>query len=137
MHRIITLIAALFVIAACAHQPGPSIPPIASTTCSGNAPNPGWIKYGNSEISAKKVTKIKAGKFWKINLMPDAGYETAVVTISGKNPTQTWLTATGTEDANGELYICVPNSASVGDEFYYMITVQFVGQLDPRADVVN
>ena len=139
----LSILLAFALAAGCAYGPQP--PPRGGagggtpspSTCTDNAPNPGWLKYGDSQISAKKVTNIKAGKFWRIHLQPDAGYENAVVTVTGKNPTDTWISASGKEADSTYLKICVPGSVSVGDQFYYMVTVQFVGQLDPRADVVN
>jgi hypothetical protein len=146
MQAITKTILTLFLVAGCAQQPPSATTSttgsVSESECSGNGPNPTWIKYGDSKISAKTVTNIKVDKYWRIKLQPDSGYENSIVTITGKNPTHKWLVATGSKasakETNGELLICVPGKeVTVGDQLYFTISVAFVGLLDPRADVVD
>ena len=108
------------------------------TTCGepGGGITPTNVTYDEARIQATPVTKIRAGKKWKIKLNGvGTSLDTAIVTITGKLPGDTWVTAAGRE-ADSPLFICVPDTLSVGDQIYFSINVQFVGMLDPRADVV-
>lgn len=140
MKRIPTILTAAVVMAGCA-SPGKSATPTVPLACDepGGGLTSTTIKYGNSTIFATPVTKIGKKKKWKIQLNGARGYEDAIVTITAKIPTDEykWVSASGTESADNPLIICVPDTVTVGDKIYFMISIQGVGQLDPRADVVN
>jgi len=127
------------VMAGCATEiPAPPPPPIACDEPGGGL-TPTMITYGDSKLFATPITKIGKKEKWRINLNGAPDHKNAIVTITAKilADEYKWVYASGTESADDPLIICVPDTVSVGDQIYFMISVQGVGQLDPRADVVH
>jgi len=103
------------------------------------------IHYGDSQL---KVTpplyKVHKNKYLKFKLIADnqAGpgnldYATVKVTINSKDPlTNKWINVSGTKKADGTLLACMPTSQPEG-VVEYLVEVEKVGQLDPRAEVIR
>ena len=95
------------------------------------------IVYGDSRLSAQGTTDIAKGSEWPIVLNPRGqGWDNATVTISPKPGNPAWITATGKSGKDRFLKICVPETAVVGEVYEYIITVDGVGMLDPRARMI-
>jgi len=117
-------------------------------TCGGTGHTLTWIKYGDSHLGALALSKIGRKSEWWFKLQPDnpggGAYADKVVTITAKpNPTPPpdneypWLSVSGRHSDDPVLVVCVPESLELNERFDYMIEVEDVGVLDPRAEVVN
>lgn len=112
-------------------------------TCDGTGHSLTWIKYGDSHVGALALTKIGRKSEWRFKLQPDnpggGVYANAVVRIKLKDTTDPtpWLDLSGKQVDNDFLVVCVPETLAKGDVIEYMITVDDVGQLDPRGVVDN
>ena len=112
-------------------------------SCGGTGHAITWIKYGDSHIGALALTNIGRKSEWWFKLQPDnpggGSYSDKLVTISAKpgGTPQPWLDISGKHSAGSVLVLCVPDTVPVGTIIEYMIEVQDVGLLDPRAEVVN
>lgn len=138
MRQLLSALAILLFLSGCTAQSGGlKVPKRVTEVCDSSGIAPSWVKYGEAHLSVKKVQNIKKKKKWRIKLQADSGYEDAVVTITGKTADANWISASGMESVSDELFICVPDGLNVDDEFYYSVTVQGVGYIDPRAKVVN
>lgn len=96
------------------------------------------IFYGDSQLKvvAPKAT-VKQNAGFELRLKAERGYENKTVTIEGKTRNDRWLAASGSEsESDGKLLICVPPDQELGP-YYYLVRVEDVGTLDPRADVTN
>lgn len=147
--RIITTLLSLALLAGCASE-GQFIANSIPNTCDGKGHTFVFINYGDGYLSAKAVIKVKPGKELQYRLKPGSKSDVVTfrdmrVTISGKDSPvppfpappsdDAWLDATGIYSAGDRvLKVCVPENP-VGDKYYYTITVENVGQLDPRADI--
>jgi hypothetical protein len=143
MRHLWLILSVLLALAACKSQPVTD--PMDNFDC---ADDPGAqpinIHYGDSQI---KVTpplyKVHKNKNLKFKLLADnqAGpdnldYGKVTVTISSKDTaTNTWINTSGTKDKDGTLVACMPTSQPLG-VVEYLVEVDKVGQLDPRADVI-
>jgi hypothetical protein len=95
------------------------------------------ILYGDSRLSAQGTTDIAKGSEWRLVLNPQGqGWDEATVTISPKPGNPAWISASGARSGNRFLKICVPETAEVGKTYHYIITVDGVGVLDPRARMI-
>jgi uncharacterized protein (DUF849 family) len=92
------------------------------------------------------ISKVKANSEFRIHLKPrqratdPKDYRTVNVTVKDKPPTNTtWITGSGSYNTatNREIVLCVPPNVNVGDMFSFIIEVDDVGILDPRAEVIN
>ena len=101
------------------------------------------VRYGDSQIIVKPLSKVRPGTAFRFKLLPQRSatdqrdYRTVRVTIKAKD--SNWLPETsGTfKDArDGLLTSCVPEDLQE-NVYYYMVEVEDVGVLDPRADVSN
>lgn len=112
-------------------------------TCDGSGHTFTWIKYGDSHLGALALSKIGRKSEWRFRLIPDnpggGTYADKVVTIAAKpgGTPQPWLSISGKHSVNPVLVLCVPDTLALNDTIEYMIEVQDVGELDPRARVVN
>ncbi len=70
-------------------------------------------------------------------LQADNDFKDAIVTITGKTAESNWINVSGKASDSTELFVCVPDGLPVGKEYYYSVSVQGVGFVDPRAKVVN
>ena len=95
------------------------------------------IVYGDSRLSALGTTDIARGSEWRLVLRPQGqGWDDATVTISPKAGNPGWISASGKRSKDRFLKICVPETAVGGEVYEYMITVDGVGVLDPRARMI-
>jgi len=109
------------------------------------------VVYGDSTMTVIPISKIKENTEWRFILAPVThpsdpnNYETAAVTITGKNANDLWIDTAGPSGTliTGDfatdkiLTACVkglPNSA-VGAEYFFEVNVAGVGTLDPRGHV--
>lgn len=110
-------------------------------TCGGTGHSFTWIKYGDSHLGALAYTQIGRKSEWRFRLQPDmkGNYEDKLVTISAKpgGAPQPWLSISGKFSSKKILVLCVPDTLTKGTTIDYMIEVEDVGELDPRAEVVN
>jgi len=109
----------------------------------GSGHTPVNIKYGDSQITVNPpLSKVKQNSTLVFNLVPNkqandrVDYEKVLVTIEGKTADSDWINASGTYDADKKLNVCVDPSQSV-DVYEYLVKVDGVGQIDPRADVIR
>lgn len=106
------------------------------------------IKYGDSHLVVIPVAKIKANSEIRFMLLPQkkpstdiVDYENVQVSISSPDddtdPEANWLEVDGSYNANDKmLTVCVPVNLTQ-DTYKYVVKVDQVGLLDPRADVLN
>jgi len=58
------------------------------------------------------------------------------VTIRSKDAaTNTWINTSGAEDKEGTLVACMPTTQPLG-VVEYLVVVEKIGRLDPRAEVI-
>ena len=124
---------------------------ISSAVCGGTAV--GYtatvVAYGESSLIVVPVSKIKEDTEWRFILRPlgnNAALENATVTISGKTTpgNNAWIDTAGTGpgdaiqgsfSADGTLAACVKPPVSTPAQYWYIVNVEGVGTLDPRADI--
>lgn len=139
MKTLLGLAVVALALTAC-EAPGPVKRPLPSADCEKLSPENTWIKYGDSNLSAKPVTKIGKKSLWRFKLQPDNNgpidYDSAIVTITSKTPEYAWLSVSGKRADSSDLIVCVPDGLEIGTVIEYMISVQWVGTLDPRGEVV-
>jgi len=138
MQRLTSTLATLLLLLGCAAQSSSlAVPKRVTEICDSSGIAPSFVKYGEAHLSAKAVQNIRKNKKWRIKLQADNDYEDAIVTITGKTADANWIAASGKASDSSELFICVPDGLTTGNEYYYSVTVQGVGYIDPRAKVVN
>jgi len=138
MRQLISALAILLFLSGCAAQGGGlKVPKRVTEVCDSSGIAPSFVKYGESHLSAKAVQNIRNKKKWRIKLQADNDYKDAIVTITGKTADANWIAASGKASVSAELFICVPDGLAIDSEYYYSVTVQGVGYIDPRAKVVN
>ena len=104
------------------------------------------IGYGDSKMIVVPLSKIRAGTEWRFYLKPEKKrgqppvHAANHVTIDGKDSPgpNDWIFVEGTWDGSGSkhyLVECVPATAVTGETFEYLVDVDKVGELDPRAKV--
>lgn len=114
------------------------------------------IVYGESHLVVIPLSKIRAGTEWRFYLLPTdrprgssaSALSMRTVTVDGKPAgpapppgANQWIFTAG--DFSGGMpagnvrYIsqCVPATLNEGDEFQYLVDVEGIGTLDPRARV--
>ncbi len=141
MRKIMTVLLTTLLISGCAKD-GKLIEISVPNTCGSVGHTFTWIKYCDSHLGALAISKIGRDAEWRFRLIPDGGsgpnsYTDAIVTISGKTGADAWVNVSGQHSTNPVLILCVPASLTVGSDVNYMIDVQWVGELDPRAEVVK
>lgn len=104
------------------------------------------VQYGDSRLQVHPIANVHRGAALEFRLKPDrrrsdeTDYEKVKVAIrgaEGKAPPAEWIDVEGSyADTGGTLVVCVPEDVAV-DTYYYMIEVEKVGMLDPRADVTK
>lgn len=101
------------------------------------------VYYGDSYLKIKSRISVKTGTGLKFDLNPNkkrsdlVDYEDMLVTIEAKttDPDAGWIDVSGTyNDSAGALYVCAETDPGV---YYYLVKVEEIGELDPRADVIN
>jgi hypothetical protein len=143
MRKLLLILFTPFFLTACETEPQASVE---------GCPTPGSkqviIHYGDSKIRVTPafIKNVKLGS--KLNFKLEAennasdpagiDYEKVKVTIQGKTSEGSqWLWVAGTEDADGTLSVCAPQGKDKVGVYEYLVNVDTVGQLDPRADVEN
>jgi hypothetical protein len=102
------------------------------------------VHYGDSEIKVHPIANVHRGAALEFRLKPNrrksdpVNYENVKVKIKGaKTPPASWIDLEDSyANSNGKLVVCVPDSVAKGT-YYYEVTVDGVGTLDPRADVTK
>lgn len=108
------------------------------------------INYGDGYLWTKAVIKVRPGAELQYHLKPGSKtdlvkFRDMEVTIAGKDAPvppfpsppsdDSWLDASGSYTDDGSVWkVCVPKEPE-GDKYYYTITVENLGQIDPRADI--
>jgi len=138
-----TVVAFALLLAGCAD--GKFIKINEPNTCS----TTGWtltaIHYGDSRIVVIPVSEIVKDTEFRFILMPATettdtiDYSNVTVTVKGKPPHDAWFEETTGEASSGDgtIRVCVDGpSLAPGDEIAYVVEVDGVGVLDPRATVI-
>lgn len=140
MRKLLLILFTPFVVTACG--PGPYA---LVDTCPVAGSKLVTVHYGDSQIKVTPANvKIHQGKMlnFKLNGENKAGdpvsvdYEDVAVTIMGKTTEgKSWLWVVGSENATGTLSVCAPEGEDREVEYSYLVKVDKVGVLDPRATV--
>ena len=108
------------------------------------------IAYADSKLVVVPISRIRPDTEWRFYLRPVTNpndpdnYRDAMVTIKGKFPATNpppdrsdWIDVAGSYNGTPGHYLveCVPAALTSGEEFEFLVDVQFVGELDPRAKV--
>jgi hypothetical protein len=142
MIRTMTVLLVAAAISGCTNY-GKLIQTNIPNTCDGTGHSITWIKYGDSHVGALALTNIGRKSEWWFKLQPDnpggGNYSDKIVTISAKpgGTPQPWLSISGAYSTGSVLVLCVPDTLPIGTTIDYMIEVEDVGLLDPRAEVVK
>lgn len=142
MHKIITVLLFTILLAGCSNGKfvNISVPNTCGTT--------GWtvttIHYGDSHIAVLPLSKVVKDAEFRFKLVPTGphrdNYQGVTVKVRGKRPVDSWF-----EEVEGKanvdqgfIRVCVDGtSLNIDDEFFYIVEVESVGILDPRATIIN
>lgn len=101
------------------------------------------VKYGDSYLDVNPQAKTKANAALQFVLDPKStrgpnglNYDDVTVTIKGKNADASWISESGKASEGRDLIVCVPPAQAEGT-YFYLVEVEQVGTLDPRADVTK
>lgn len=107
------------------------------------------IHYGDSRLIVIPISKIKVNSEFRFILVPKRRSDTDEVVFSEQTVSISsdddddagetepgWLEVEGTASDDGTLALCVPESVA-RNRYKYDVVVTEVGQLDPRADVID
>ena len=101
------------------------------------------VYYEDSSLKIKPKINVKRGTGLEFRLKPKnsvgapVDYEKMLVTIEGKSggSSDDWIDVSGSfESSGGSLILCVPAGTTPGI-YQYSVSVEQLGQLDPRANV--
>ena len=140
MRKLLLILFTPFVVTACG--PGPHA---LVETCPVSGFKQVMVHYGDSQIRVTPANvRIHQGKMlkFKLNGENNAGdpvgvdYKDVAVTIMGKTTEgKKWLWVVGSESVTDTLSVCAPEGADREVEYSYLVKVDKVGVLDPRATV--
>jgi hypothetical protein len=140
MRKLLLILFIPFVMTACAKGPHATV-----ETCPVDGSKQVMVHYGDSQIKVTPANvEIHQGKMLKFNLNGEksggdpvgVNYEDVAVTIKGKTTEgKSWLWVVGSESVTGTLSVCAPEGADRTVEYSYIVEVDKVGVLDPRATV--
>lgn len=145
MTRKITFLLATFMIAGCGTNEGLFIDTGAQNSCGSTGYTFAGVVYGDSYIIGFPYSEVVAGAEFQIILETFgrdsaiiSGLENRTVQIEGKSagPEDDWLNASGVYSVSDKIVICIPDTTPGGD-YDYLIHVDGVGTLDPRARIIN
>ena len=140
MRKLLLILFTPFVVTACVTGPYAMVEscPVAGSKLV-------TVHYGDSQIKVTPANvRIHQGKMlnFKLNGENKAGdpvgvnYKDVAVTIVGKTTEgKSWLWVVGSDNATGTLSVCVPEGEERVVEYSYLVKVDKVGVLDPRATV--
>jgi hypothetical protein len=144
MLKIITILFMAGLFAGCAD--GKFIKIDEPNTCS----TTGWtltaIHYGDSRIVVIPISEVVKDAEFRFILLPadertdSIDYKDVTVKVVGKPPHDVWFEEKeGKASAgDGTIRVCMDGpSLAEGDEIYYIVEVENVGKLDPRAKVIT
>ena len=147
MRTIIPIVICLALLAACE---GKFIRKNKPNSCGSTGYTFVVIHYGDGRLITLPIIQVAAGAELQYRLLPGpdsalVDYSAADVSITPKTAPSppfpappadaAWLEADGNVDDDGDVWrVCVPQNP-VGGQYYYTITVDGVGTLDPRADI--
>jgi hypothetical protein len=95
------------------------------------------VDFGDSNVKVNPVANVKRNAALEFRLRAGQGYEDKLVTIRGKAAKDGWISASGSDDGrDNKLIVCVPSEQAEGT-YYYLVQVEDVGTLDPRANVTR
>jgi hypothetical protein len=126
--------------------PGDTVPSDNPLTCTDSGKTTVNIFYGDSQLKVSpQVVRVHKNKMIQFALHPQKApatdpegvdYDEVTVTVTGKKTDGNWLNVSGDSKSGKKLQVCAPDPGGVKVVTYeYMVTVQEVGQLDPRAEV--
>ena len=106
-----------------------------------------YVAYGDSKLVVIPLSKIKERTEWRFILRPlqlskarpNVDFKNSTVTIKGKrSPEDDWISESGTYNGTAAdkhtLIECI-GTGLAEPTYFYMVEVEDVGELDPRADV--
>lgn len=109
------------------------------------------IAYGDSKMGVVAESRIRPNSEWRFYLRPilkssdPDDYRNVDVAIVGKFPAANpppngndWIDVNGsyaTSGSNHYITECVPANAPVGKTYEYLVKIDKIGELDPRAKV--
>jgi len=156
MPRIIIILLAIALLAGCVNGRFNS-KVIPSAACGSNVDGytVTYIGYGDSKLVIIPLSKIRLDTEWRFILKPiqlgksvsGDDYKDKIVKITGKRPADAWIdtAAAGGNQISGTYNGSVDHTLSacvkilpvpaVGTPVYFVVDVQDIGTLDPRADV--
>lgn len=143
MLRLVTLLFVAGLLAGC--PDGRFIKKDLPNTCG----TTGWtltaIKYGDSHIVVIPVSEVVKDSEFRFVLVPNiedgdtSDYEGVTVKVRGKPPHDVWFEeAEGKANSgDGTIRVCMDGTTLVADdEVFYVVEIENVGILDPRAKVI-
>ena len=109
----------------------------------------GWtlttILYGDSHIVVIPVSEVVKGAEFRFILVPtkvstdSRDYSDVTVKVKGKRPQDAWFVEKEGKAnlGDGTIRVCMDGTTlDTGDEIFYIVEVEDVGILDPRAKVI-
>ncbi len=134
MYKNILIVASALILTGCAT--GPKL-----ADCGGPARQV-TIHYGDSQIRVSPpVINLARAEELRFRLRPDkkasdeVDFDTILVTVKGKTDDADWIDLSGTyDDTGGYMGVCVPDDIEI-KVYKYLVDVNTVGEIDPRADV--
>ncbi len=151
MKRITLILVCSFLFSGCVTDGGFNSGPILGGPC--GATVAGYtstvIAYGDSTLVVVPISKIRPNTEWRFELVPitkpsDAiDYKNVKVEVIGKPSTvmtpgpNDWINVSGEKSTSskGVLTLCVPATLPL-NSYEYLVEVDSVGKLDPRARVI-
>jgi hypothetical protein len=134
-----TALAAAAWLPACAPMPQNEVP----LSCPSFAPN-ARVRYGDAHLQVDALKKVRPGCPLVFKLQPDStrgpnglNYDDVKVTIKGKNVDGAhWIDFSGTAaGTTGQKYVATSRPDQAEGTYFYLVTVEKVGTLDPRVIV--
>jgi hypothetical protein len=101
------------------------------------------VHYGDSMLKVTPVSEVRIGSELRLVLTPriekgdPANYDESRVTVTPESGSPSWFRASGNKEEKRFLSICIEDDVKPGDVIKYLVEVENVGTLDPRARVIN